>query len=267
MVRQTENFENIFVNIYEIGSFPKFGDMTKANFETSYFKPNEVKPYLRSTQYFEKLNVLHVNIRSIKRNFENLKALLAECELVFNIICVSETWCSNTELPNNSNLSLAEFNSVSYKRSKKSRRGVEVLMFIKRNLSYKIRKNLSESDEHKDILSLEISYKNSSNIVLSCCYKPPKGDNDILSMFLKQVSKKSVAEKKPYYLVGDLNVNCLEYLKNEKVSTFYNLLFECDATALINKPTRVAKKFATVIDNVITKNIFDESLKKRHNKI
>ena len=59
--------------------------MTKSNFETSYFKPNEVEPYLRSTQYLEKLNVLHANIRSIKLNFGNLKALLEKCELVFNI--------------------------------------------------------------------------------------------------------------------------------------------------------------------------------------
>ena len=97
MVPQTENFENISVNIYETGSFTMFDerdpdtnffdDITKSNFETSYFKPNEVKPYLQSTQYLEKLNVLHVNIRSIKSNFENLKALLEECELVFNIIC------------------------------------------------------------------------------------------------------------------------------------------------------------------------------------
>ena len=166
MVPQTEHFENISVNIYETGSFTKFDerdpdtkffdDMTKLNFETSYFKPNEVKPYLRSTQYLEKRNVLHVNIRSIKRNFENLKALLEECELVFNIICVSETWCSNTELQNNSNLSLAEFDSVPYEGSKKSRRGGGVLIFILKNLAYKIRNDLSESVEHKEILSLEI---------------------------------------------------------------------------------------------------------------
>ena len=195
MVPQTENFENISVNIYEPGTFTKFDerdpdtiffdDMTKSNFETSYFKPNEVKQYLPSTQYLEKLNVSHVNIRSIKRNFENLKALLEECELVFNIICVSETWCSNTELQNNSNLSLAGFNSVPYEKSKKSRRGGGVFILIKKNLSYKIRKDLSESDEYKEIISLEISYKNSSNILLNCCYKPPKGDNDILSMSLK----------------------------------------------------------------------------------
>ena len=80
-------------------------------------------------------------------------------------------------------------------------------------------------------------------------------------MFLKQVFKKSTVEKKPYYLIGDLSINCLEYFENEKVSTFYNSLFECGAIALINKPTRGAKKSATIIDKVITKNIFNESLK------
>ena len=29
--------------------------LTKSNFETSNFKPNEIKPYLPSTQYLEKL--------------------------------------------------------------------------------------------------------------------------------------------------------------------------------------------------------------------
>ena len=96
----------------------------------------------------EKLNVLHVNIRSIKRNFEKIKALLEECELVCNIICVPETWRSNTELQNNSNLSLTGFDSVPYKRSKKSKRGGGVLIIIRKNLFNKIQKDLSESDEH-----------------------------------------------------------------------------------------------------------------------
>ena len=64
-------------------------------------------------------------------------------------------------------------------------------------------------------------------------------------MLLKQVFKKSSAEKKPYYLIEDLSINCLEYFENENVSTFYNLLFECGAIALINEPIRVAKKSAT----------------------
>ena len=57
---------------------------------------------------FEVLNVI--------LKVKNSKALLEECELVFNIICVSETWCSNTKLQNNLNLSLAGFDSVPYEK-------------------------------------------------------------------------------------------------------------------------------------------------------
>ena len=80
-------------------------------------------------------------------------------------------------------------------------------------------------------------------------------------MFLKQVLTKSVVEKKPCYLIGNLNIYCLEYYENEKVSTFYYSLFEFGVIALINKPTREAKKSATLIDNVIT--IFDEFFKNK----
>ena len=55
MVPQTENFENISVNIYETYSFPKFNerdpdtnffyDITKSSFETSLFKPNKASKY------------------------------------------------------------------------------------------------------------------------------------------------------------------------------------------------------------------------------
>ena len=61
MISKTENYDNILVNINETGSFIEFdekdlntnffNDITTSNFETSYFKPNEVKSYLRSTLF------------------------------------------------------------------------------------------------------------------------------------------------------------------------------------------------------------------------
>lgn len=102
----------------------------------------------------------------------------------------------------------------------------------------------------KKIQFPKILNKYSSNILLSCCYNPLKGDNDILSMLLKQVS-----------FIGNLNINCLEYSKNEKVSTFYSSQFEYGTIVLINTLTRVGKKSATINDNAISTNIFDESFK------
>ena len=50
--------------------------------------------------------------------------------------------------------------------------------------------------------------------------------------------------------------------ENEKVLTFYSSLFKYGTMVLINNQTRGAKKSASIIVNVITTNIFDESLKK-----
>ena len=72
------------------------------------------------------------------KNFENISFDTYKTGS-FTIICVSEIWCSNTKLKSNSNLSLEGFDSVPYKRSKKSRGG-GVLTLIKKNLSCKIRK-------------------------------------------------------------------------------------------------------------------------------
>ena len=77
-------------------------------------------------------------------------------------------------------------------------------------------------------------------------------------MFLKHVFKTFTAEKS-YYLMGNLNINYLEYFENAKVSTFYSYLFKYGANVLINKLTQVAKKSATIIDNVITIKTFDKS--------
>lgn len=108
------------------------------------------------------------------------------------------------------------------------------LIFIKKNLSRSFWTDLSNI---KEILSPEISNITSCNILLSCC-----------CMFLKILMRKRNLTILPFY-----------YLENEKVSTFYCSLFEYGAISLINKPTRIAKKPATIIDNVSTTNTFDES--------
>ena len=70
----------------------------------------------------------------------------------------------------------------------------EVLIFIEKNIYWKSQKELSESDDHKEIFSLEVLNEKYSNILQSCYYKPPKGDNDLLSMSLTQIFEKSTAE-------------------------------------------------------------------------
>ena len=82
----------------------------------------------------------------------------------YNSVCDSETWCSNTELPNNSNLSLTGFDSVLYERSKNRRWSWDLIFFNKESFLQNS-KDLLGSDEDKEIFSPEILNKNSSDMV------------------------------------------------------------------------------------------------------
>ena len=62
------------------------------------------------------------------------------------------------------------------------------------------------------------------------------------------------------YLVGDLNLNIIDYASNTKVKNFFNLIFQNGLIPVINKPTRVTKKNATAIDHIITNSFINCNL-------
>ena len=57
------------------------------------------------------------------------------------------------------------------------------------------------------------------------------------------------------YLIGDFNLNVLDYETNTKVKKKFNLIFQHGLIPVINKPTRVTRKSATAIDHIITNSI------------
>ena len=70
-----------------------------------------------------------------------------------------------------------------------------------------------------------------------------------------------VEKSKGLYLVGDFNINVLDFENNVKVKTFVNFAFPNSLIALINKPTSATKANATVIDHVLTNTFLNKSIK------
>jgi hypothetical protein len=145
---------------------------------------------------------------------------------------------------------------------KTNKRGGGVLIYVHENFEYCVRNELSVSDRDKEIVTIEITNNKTKNILLSCCYRPPDGVSENLSMFLQQIIKKGINEKKENYLIGDLNMNCFQYNDDNKIKNFYDAIFETGSVTLINRPTRVTKNTATLIDNIITTDIFNHNIQK-----
>ena len=69
---------------------------------------------------------------------------------------------------------------------------------------------------------------------------------------------KSKTTDKTCFLVGDLNLNLIDYQSNAKVRDFVNLIFQHSLVPMVNKPTRVTKNNATLIDYIITNSFMDQ---------
>ena len=85
----------------------------------------------------------------MKTNFENFRNLLNNTGSSFTIICLTETWCSNSQIISSSYFD-KQLKAIPFER-KTNKKGGPILIYVKTDLMYKIRKDLSNSDKDKEI--------------------------------------------------------------------------------------------------------------------
>ena len=89
----------------------------------------------------QSLSILHLNIRSINKNFEAFNQFYLFFIFNSSIVLSLETWADNINRKKNSSFQLPNYNNEHQIR--KSARGRGVCIFIHDSLDYKVRKDLS----------------------------------------------------------------------------------------------------------------------------
>ena len=98
------------------------------------------------------------------------------------------------------------------------------------------------------------------NIFFSCIYGPPRGNSQFFLDDIIVLVNKFKGKEKQIFLAGDFNLNSLDYSRNTIVRDFFNLAFQNSTFPVINRPTKVTKTSATIIDHILTKTIIDSPL-------
>ena len=101
-----------------------YNDEMFEKINANYFSIETIQTKLKNLSANSSFSVLHLNIRSLNRNFENLKLFLHTCGYEFGIICLTETWCTNESFLANSNFQLPNYNAVHFGRENKKGGGV-----------------------------------------------------------------------------------------------------------------------------------------------
>ena len=107
---------------------------------------------------------------------------------------------------------------------------------------------------------IEIINSKKSNIVVGCFYKHPNMDvldfNSLINQLIEKISK----EQKQIFLLGDFNVNLLNYNEHQPTNEFLDSLASNSITPYILQPTRITSHSKTLIDNIFSNALSFEAI-------
>ena len=161
-----------------------------------------------------------MNIRSIKKNFENFKLLLKYINFTFSVICFSETWLDDLSITRESLYELPNYTSDHQIRS--DRKGGGVSVYIHNTFGFKTRPNLSFSNRDTEAITVEIVSNKKRRAFINILYRLPCGEIEPFQSFLSNVFSKTKSSNKAMQIAGDFNLNLLDHDKNKKVYGFFN---------------------------------------------
>ena len=205
------------------------------------------------------LNILHINCRSLKHNFNNIKNLLNIVSQRLTALAVTETWLSsyNADMYN-----LPGYNFVSNCRCDKPGGGVGI--YVNDCLEYTIRHELCKMTPYIESVFIEISRSNQQNVIVGCIYRPPNTDPNLFNVDVLTMLRLFGNEKNRLMLIaGDFNLDLLRYDSHAPTSDFLHNMMSYSLFPSIRSPTRITDQSATLIDNIFinfTNGDFDSAV-------
>ena len=210
----------------------------------NYYLPysfNDLKKVAENSSF----SIIHDNVRSLQLHLDDLQThLLNELSHNFDIIGISETKIHSSMQPT-LNLNIPGYN---FEQVPTPLLFGGVGMYISDKLKYSVIERTS--NEAFQAMWIKIHFETKKNIICGIIYRQHNSPNCILTYFDESLEKYS--NEKPVYVLGDFN---LDLLKSETCRFSHDFLLSlqsCHFLPTIDKPTRVHRSSATLIDNIFT---------------
>ena len=157
------------------------------------------------------LSLFHINACSLNKNFDDLQHLLSCTKKNFDIIAISETRITKqVSLLNNLNL-----NNYSFEFTP-----TEPLLYIANHLSYKCCNDLNIYKKNE----LESTFIEIVNLKKTNILDPSMDLADFNCNYLNKLLENISKEQKSIFLLGDFNVNLLNYNEHNQTNEFSDSL-------------------------------------------
>lgn len=192
-------------------------------------------------------SIVHINTRSLHKNFASLTLFLSGLKHKFSVIAISETW---TTTATESLYTIPGFNHVVRSRDG---RGGGVALYIDNALSFTERADLTNNyNSNFECIFVEISDATFGNKVVGAVYRPPGCDIAQFRLGFDSVLHTIKHNTTEYIIAGDFNIDLLKHESHPDTASFIDNLYSHSFTPLIVRPTRFSETSSTLIDNILT---------------
>ena len=141
------------------------------------------------------------------------------------------------------------------------------LLYIANHLSYKCRNDLNIYKKNElESTFIEIVNPKKSNIIVGVIYRHPSMDlTDFNCNYLNKLLENFSKEQNSIFLLGDFNVNLLNYNERNQTNEYLDSLAYNSFILLILQPTRITIHSNTLIDNIFS-NVIDPHIDHNNSK-
>ena len=208
-------------------------------------------------------SLLHLNIASLVKHFDELNSLLHLISYEFSVIGITESKLKYDLLPTVPiNLS-----GYVYEHTPTETSFGGALIYISEKLIYKPRNDLlMYKPQFLESVFVEIIFPKKSNIIVGCIYRHPNMDIDEFNFSYLAVlfEKLSLEKNKTIFLMGDFNIDLIKANSDSSIAEYLNTIASNNFLPFISLPTRITNHSRTLIDNIfsnsISKDIFSGNL-------
>ena len=205
---------------------------------------------LKGVNTEKNFNILNFNIRSVPANLQLfLDVCFHEIPAKIDVLTLCESRLDD------SIANLYKIPGYNMFHQPRSRDGGGVCVFILDTYLSHINDSFCFTETYLECVGVEVKHPQGLILVISV-YRPPKGNlRDFIVKIGNLLDHISTMSYKAIYLCGDWNLDLLKVENSPLIKEFVTIMYSNSFFPTINKPKRVGKTAATIIDNIWSSKI------------
>ena len=171
------------------------------------------------------LLVLHVNIRSLQKNFDDLYQLICQFKHLPDIICLSETRLKD-QVPINVNI-----HGYNFVNANSPTNAGGVGMYVSSNINYSTTKSFEIDNDGCENIWIKIQNDAKLSLIIGAVYRHPNSNVNEFTKSLDVSLSKINQQHAKCVVLGDFNINTMDnssrrHVKNNYINMLNSNAFE-----------------------------------------